>query len=487
MERTHVASMGKEAAERELQTQLLVVPLLARRVATMEKEQTDTMAVLQAEELAMEQEQKESSSVLVEMEGKLMSSFMASMADREAEHAVAMAELREAHESIAARKEIDHTKLLQKVLLRLKLSQKEAVEAKLDAAAAREEAMVAKQKPKQHHAYGNRNDTSIQREASEHSSTTSFNSQANLPGRTQLLVKSSELQAQLGQKYCDEAELLTLLLARGLVRQVRTLEVEIRPLGGDYFKIRLDSASPSVGETKAEVARVQGTEESRQELYRVGVRADGGAVREGDAEAKPLDEDDMLLGDGEVVTMVVKDLPPLVWRTFAEGRVVLSEEGAVARQKGVPGESEFSLTTTGVELTEGKHYWEVELLLSLEEEEDAELEDELPFIGISRPNLHPRADYWHRGCTDGWFLDADHGSLYGNGKEHENAAGDYKQGDRVGVLLDLGDGSLRFFKNGAQHGPGFGAGSVTSPVVAAVQMRHEGSGVRMLPIAQQPL
>ena len=49
--------------------------------------------------------------------------------------------------------------------------------------------------------------------------------------------------------------------------------------------------------------------------------------------------------------------------TFAEGRVALSEEGAVVTQIG---EGKFdeviSLTTTGVELTEGKHYWEVELL-----------------------------------------------------------------------------------------------------------------------------
>jgi hypothetical protein len=49
-----------------------------------------------------------------------------------------------------------------------------------------------------------------------------------------------------------------------------------------------------------------------------------------------------------------------VWRTFgAEDRVALSEEGAVATQNT---EGEDSLTTTGVELTEGKHYWEVELL-----------------------------------------------------------------------------------------------------------------------------
>jgi hypothetical protein len=140
---------------------------------------------------------------------------------------------------------------------------------------------------------------------------------------------------------------------------VRTIEVAVHPLGGDNFKIRLDASKPSVGEAKTEIARVQGTEEARQELYKVAVRADGGAVREDDAEAEPLDDDGAFLGDGEVVAMAVKELPPMVWRTIAEGCVALSEEGAVATQDD---EEEFSLTTTGVELTEGKHYWEVELL-----------------------------------------------------------------------------------------------------------------------------
>jgi hypothetical protein len=146
---------------------------------------------------------------------------------------------------------------------------------------------------------------------------------------------------------------------------VRTIEVAVHPLGGDNFKIRLDATKPSVGEAKAEIARVQGTEEARQELYKVAVRADGGAVREDDAEAEPLDEDGGVVGDGEVVARAVKELPPFVWRTFAEGRVALSEEGAVATQITKAEEEdkeEYSLTTTGVELTEGKHYWEVELL-----------------------------------------------------------------------------------------------------------------------------
>jgi hypothetical protein len=64
--------------------------------------------------------------------------------------------------------------------------------------------------------------------------------------------------------------------------------VAVHPLGGDNFKIRLDATKPSVGEVKAEIACVQGNEEARQELYKVEVRSDGGAVREDDAEAELL-------------------------------------------------------------------------------------------------------------------------------------------------------------------------------------------------------
>ena len=119
--------------------------------------------------------------------------------------------------------------------------------------------------------------------------------QAQVPGRDQLFLASPELQARHGKKYCDEAELLPLLLAHGLVRRVRTIDVIVHPIGGDNFNVTLDAALPTVGEAKAEIARVQGTEESRQELYKVAVRADGGAVREDDAEAELLDADDMLL------------------------------------------------------------------------------------------------------------------------------------------------------------------------------------------------
>jgi hypothetical protein len=76
--------------------------------------------------------------------------------------------------------------------------------------------------------------------------------------------------------------------------------------------------------------------------------------------------------------------------------------------------------------------------------------------------------------------------MRGNGKLDTAGAGKYEQGDRVGVLLKLDDGSLRFFKNGTPHGPGYrgyGAGNVTGPVVAVVQMYYETDSVRLLPNA----
>jgi hypothetical protein len=110
----------------------------------------------------------------------------------------------------------------------------------------------------------------------------------------------------------------------------------------------------------------------------------------------------MELEDGDLVAMAVKDLPPLLWRTFAEDRVTLSEGGAVHTIH-----CTWSLTTTEIELTEGKHYWEVEVL----SEDVSNI-----FIGTSKPNLDPTAVYFQSCCTDGWFITAASASLSGNGK-----------------------------------------------------------------------
>jgi hypothetical protein len=71
-----------------------------------------------------------------------------------------------------------------------------------------------------------------------------------------------------------------------------------------------------VKEAKAEIARSQGTAEACQELYRVAERADGLAVREDDAEPELLDDEGMLLEEGDVVAMAVKVSGRLSYSNF---------------------------------------------------------------------------------------------------------------------------------------------------------------------------
>ena len=64
------------------------------------------------------------------------------------------------------------------------------------------------------------------------------NNNNNQPrGRPQLLLNTDELRKRTGKKYCDESELVPLLLAHGLIRRVRTIAVEVRPLSGESFDI----------------------------------------------------------------------------------------------------------------------------------------------------------------------------------------------------------------------------------------------------------
>ena len=67
------------------------------------------------------------------------------------------------------------------------------------------------------------------------------NNNNNQPrGRPQILLNTDELRKRTGKKYCDEAELVPLLLAHGLIRRVRTIAVEVRPLAGESFDIKLN-------------------------------------------------------------------------------------------------------------------------------------------------------------------------------------------------------------------------------------------------------
>ena len=128
-------------------------------------------------------------------------------------------------------------------------------------------------------------------------------------------------------------------------------------------------------------------------------------------------------------------------------------------------------------------YFEVELTA------DSKDEDMVFFVGIVNSGLDH--DTTHCSSNNAWYLAADNGSLNGNGKEDDDIQGKIKIGDRVGVLVDLdggegGDGgSVRFFVNGSEYGPGFKSG-VTGPVVLGVEIFAQGQVVTLLPDAQKP-
>merc|ERR1711865_1295477 len=117
-------------------------------------------------------------------------------------------------------------------------------------------------------------------------------------------------------------------------------------------------------------------------------------------------------------------------------------------------------------------------------------------VGIVKTGLDHETHQHNSSMTthtnNAWYLYAHDGGLVGNGKNWSDQQGKLKVGDRVGVLVDLdggegGDGgSVRFFVNGSEYGPGFKSG-VTGPVVLGVQLnnlfRQRLSTVTLLPDA----
>ena len=123
---------------------------------------------------------------------------------------------------------------------------------------------------------------------------------------------------------------MPLLLAHGLIRRVRTIAVEVRPLSGESFDIKLNAKAPTVGEAKEQIERDEGTKPRSQLLCRVQVSSDGSNVREFDQEPEELKEDGMALEEGDVIAMGVMPAP-VQWRTWPEDRVSVSEDPRTVR------------------------------------------------------------------------------------------------------------------------------------------------------------
>ena len=158
--------------------------------------------------------------------------------------------------------------------------------------------------------------------------------------------------------------------------------------------------------------------------------------------------DDLGLGSGSVVFMLFR----LGWRWEESGSgIALSGEGLVATK--TTQDYKYHLVTGGSPMTEGRHYWEVELTAGCS-----------ILVGAVRPGLdHEKS---HCDTNDAYFIAGASGGLCGNGKRGADWQGKFAQGDRIGVLLDLDAGWMRLYRNGKRCGPGFTEG-VTGPLVRA--------------------
>jgi hypothetical protein len=194
----------------------------------------------------------------------------------------------------------------------------------------------------------------------------------------------------------------------------------------------------------------------------------------------------------EIIQDSLRDRSP--WSHCGSGLVIVGRNGAsVARG---PVNSGWRLVTgrrsvvrsTDDDPTRPKvDYWEVEIA-----EDSAERVMDM-HIGAIR--LHNNLDYskTQAGTDEAYYFSATDGGLTGNRKAGLDRCkqGRLKVGDRVGVLVELGkdqrsnDGSVRFFVNGKQCGPGF-QGDITGPLVLCVEMAWKGQAVTLLQDAEPP-
>ena len=166
---------------------------------------------------------------------------------------------------------------------------------------------------------------------------------------------------------------------------------------------------------------------------------------------------------------------PAGWQWTECGDIsVISEGGLLATVENLSPHS--CLVTCDLPMTDGRHYWEVEL---------AQEGNRSFYIGAVPPGLN--YNYHHMHDAGVYYLETCGGVLWGSGKSNRNNHGHgiLAKGDRIGCLLDLDAGWLRYYRNGHRFGPGFTSG-VTGPLLRAVELSAKGTAVKIVADAMVP-
>ena len=80
----------------------------------------------------------------------------------------------------------------------------------------------------------------------------------------------------------------------------------------------------------------------------------------------------------------------------------------------------------------------------------------------------------------GWFINSTSGSLWGNGKQGDDRAGEIKSGQVLTMQVDTDAGTLKFWLDGKPHGPGYTCG-VTGPLRWATTVVNKSNVVKIVP------
>mmetsp|Transcript_5871 Transcript_5871/g.11872 ORF Transcript_5871/g.11872 Transcript_5871/m.11872 type:complete len:173 (+) Transcript_5871:19-537(+) len=157
----------------------------------------------------------------------------------------------------------------------------------------------------------------------------------------------------------------------------------------------------------------------------------------------------------------------------------ISGEGLVLTK--TSGGDYFRHVAAGEVLSSGVHTWEVEIISGASTNSNRDM-----YIGVAKEGCDVEKGDLH-GKDVAWYLRTHDGCIYGGDVDQDDVAKKGKfflAGDRVGVRLNCDDGSLRFFKNGEAFGSEFPAGTITGPVVRAVELKCNGQSVKLLPQAE---
>jgi len=151
--------------------------------------------------------------------------------------------------------------------------------------------------------------------------------------------------------------------------------------------------------------------------------------------------------------------------TRAGAKVTLSAGDTVAtRTSEGQGFWTNAVAVLGEDLAVGVHCWELQLTKG----NDA-------MVGVCKASVDVANTNDLNTGSDAWFMFTYNGVLHGNGQRNGDQAGAFTEGDRVGFRLDLGAGTLSFFKNGVPHGPGHTG--IEGPVKRCVELGYEGLSV----------